>query len=82
MHILLVEDEPKSGDYLRRGLTESGFVVDWVRNGISANHVLASDTFDAMLLDIGLPQKDDFSVLKAMRQRQDATPAIVITARD
>lgn len=82
MRLLLAEDDMMLGESLVASLQAHGMVVDWVRDGNSAIHALSSDTFDAMLLDIGLPQKDGFSVLKAIRQRQDTTPVIVITARD
>lgn len=82
MRLLLAEDDVMLGESLVSSLQAHGLVVDWVRDGVSAVHALSDDTFDAVLLDIGLPQKDGFSVLKAMRQRQDATPVIVITARD
>lgn len=82
MRLLLAEDDIMLGESLVGALSTHGFVVDWVRDGISAIHALGDESFDAVLLDLGLPQKDGFSVLKAMRQRQDATPVIVITARD
>lgn len=82
MRLLLAEDDVMLGESLVSSLQAHDFIVDWVQDGVSAVHALSSDTFDAVLLDFGLPQKDGFSVLKAMRQRQDATPVIVITARD
>lgn len=82
MRLLLAEDDVMLGESLVGALQTQGFVVDWVRDGISAVHALSGESFDAVLLDLGLPQKDGFSVLKAMRQRQDATPVVVITARD
>lgn len=82
MRLLLAEDDVMLGESLVSALQAHDFVVDWVRDGISAVHAMSGDTFDAVLLDINLPQKDGFSVLKAIRQRQDATPVIVITARD
>jgi len=82
MRLLLAEDDVMLGESLVSALQAQGLVVDWVRDGISVIHAMGSETFDAVLLDIGLPQKDGFSVLKAIRQRQDSTPVIVITARD
>lgn len=82
MRLLLAEDDVMLGESLVSALQAQDFVVDWVRDGISAVHAMSGETFDAVLLDINLPQKDGFSVLKAIRQRQDATPVIVITARD
>jgi len=70
------------GDSLRTALRRQGFAADWVRDGRAADAVLASERFDAVLLDLGLPQRGGLEVLKALRARGDATPVIVLTARD
>mgnify|MGYP003694465233 CR=1 FL=1 len=70
------------GESLREALRQQGFAVDWVRDGRAADTVLASERFDAVLLDLGLPQRSGLDVLKALRARGDATPVIVLTARD
>ena len=82
MRLLLAEDDAMLGESLVGTLRAQGFTVDWVRDGLSTLRAMDGESFDAVLLDIGLPQKDGFSVLQAVRQRQDATPIVVITARD
>jgi DNA-binding response OmpR family regulator len=82
MRVLLVEDDEMVGDSLRAALRRRGFAVDWVRDGRVADEVLASERFDAVLLDLGLPQRGGLEVLKALRGRGDATPVVVLTARD
>ena len=70
------------GESLRAALRRHGLAVDWVRDGRAADAVLASERFDAVLLDLGLPHKSGLDVLKTVRARGDATPVIVLTARD
>ncbi len=82
MRVLLVEDDQMIGESLREALRRQGFAADWVRDGRAADAVLASERFDAVLLDLGLPQRSGLDVLKAARARGDATPVIVLTARD
>ncbi|MFJ3044805.1 heavy metal response regulator transcription factor [Herbaspirillum chlorophenolicum] len=81
MHILLIEDEPKSGDYLRRGLTESGFVVDWVQSGVDGLHNARTQEYQLVILDVMLPGMDGWEVLRALRRTHD-TPVLFLTARD
>jgi two-component system copper resistance phosphate regulon response regulator CusR len=81
MRILLVEDEPKAGDYLRRGLTESGFVVDWVQTGPDGLHHAATEQYDLIVLDVMLPGMDGWQVLQQLRKTRD-TPVLFLTARD
>jgi DNA-binding response OmpR family regulator len=82
MRVLLVEDDTMIGESLREALRRQGFAADWVRDGQAADAVLASERFDAVLLDLGLPRRSGLDVLKALRARGDATPVIVLTARD
>jgi DNA-binding response OmpR family regulator len=82
MRVLLVEDDRMVGESLREALRQQGLAVDWVRDGRAADTVLASERFDAVLLDLGLPQRSGLEVLKALRARGDATPVILLTARD
>ena len=82
MRCLLVEDDEMIGESLRAALRRHGFAADWVRDGRAADAVLASERFDAVLLDLGLPHKGGLEVLKSLRARGDATPVIVLTARD
>ncbi len=82
MRLLLVEDDRMIGESLRGALRGSGYAVDWVRDGRAAEATLASERFDLVLLDLGLPQRDGMEVLASLRARGDATPVIVLTARD
>src|SRR5512134_1155978 len=82
MRLLLVEDDRMIGESLRNALRQSGFAVDWVRDGRAAEATIASERFDLVLLDLGLPQLDGMAVLEGMRARGDRTPVIVLTARD
>ena len=92
MRLLLVEDDRMIGESLRSALRLEGHAVDWVRDAGAANATLASERFDLVLLDLGLPPgagpasnpplNDGIDVLRALRARRDATPVIVLTARD
>jgi len=82
MRILLAEDDAMLGDGLRAGLRQSGFQVDWVRDGMAAERELASGVYAAGVLDLGLPHKDGLDVLRDLRARKVATPILVLTARD
>jgi two-component system copper resistance phosphate regulon response regulator CusR len=81
MRILLIEDEPKLADYVRKGLTENGFVVDMAHDGIDGRHLALEGEYDLVLLDVMLPGIDGFSVLAALRQHKK-TPVLMLTARD
>jgi DNA-binding response OmpR family regulator len=82
MRVLLVEDDRMIGESIRAALKQDGSAVDWVRDGRSAESALATEQFDLVLLDLGLPQRDGLEILRAMRLRHDQTPVIVLTARD
>ena len=82
MRILLVEDDEMVGEALRAALRQQGLAADWVRDGETALAVTATEAFDAVLLDLGLPRRGGLEVLRAMRARGSATPVIVLTARD
>jgi DNA-binding response OmpR family regulator len=82
MRILLVEDDDMVGEALRAALRQQGLAADWVRDGETAIAVTATEAFDAVLLDMGLPRRSGLEVLRAMRARADTTPVIVLTARD
>lgn len=81
MKILIVEDEPKTADYLRKGLTEQGCVVDVAHDGIDGQHLAIEHDYDVIVLDAMLPGIDGFSVLRALREVKQ-TPVIMLTARD
>jgi DNA-binding response OmpR family regulator len=82
MRVLLVEDDGMIARGLQTALRQSNFAVDWVADGKSADAALQDSVFDVVLLDLGLPQLDGLDVLRAMRQRRNATPVIILTARD
>jgi two-component system response regulator QseB len=82
MRVLLVEDDGMIAEGLRTALRQSGFVVDWMRDGKAAAAALETSDFDLVLLDLGLPQRDGLGVLKDLRQRGNVTPVIILTARD
>ena len=82
MKILIVEDEPKTGDYLRQGLAEAGFVVDLARDGLDGLHLAQSGEYDLIVLDVMLPWLDGWGVLEALRRAGRETPVLFLTARD
>ncbi len=82
MRVLLVEDDRMIGESLREALRQHGMAADWVRDGRAAEAVLATERFDAVLLDLGLPERNGLQVLAGLRARGDNTPVIVVTARD
>ena len=81
MRLLVIEDEPKLADYLHRGLSENGYVVDVARDGIEGRRLATGGDYDLLLLDIMLPGVDGFGVLKALRAQAN-TPVLMLTARD
>jgi two-component system copper resistance phosphate regulon response regulator CusR len=81
MRLLVIEDEPKTRDYLKKGLEESGFTVDLARNGTDGLHMASTDDYDLLILDIMLPGIDGWAVLKELRLRKD-TPVLFLSARD
>lgn len=84
MRILIVEDEPKAGDYLLKGLTESGFVADLARDGIDGLAHARGQHYDLIVLDVMLPGVDGWQVLRELRRDKDNkdTPVLCLTARD
>jgi len=81
MRLLVIEDEPKLSDYLHKGLSENGYVVDRARDGIEGRRFATEGDYDLLLLDLMLPGIDGFGVLKAVRDRGN-TPVLMLTARD
>ncbi len=81
MRLLVIEDEPKLADYLHKGLSENGYVVDVASDGIRGRLLACEGEYDLVLLDLMLPGVDGFGVLKAMRERGQ-TPVLMLTARD
>ena len=82
MKILIVEDEPKTGDYLRQGLREAGFTVDLVQDGLDGLHLGIEGDQDLIILDVMLPRMDGWGVLQALTQAGIRTPVIFLTAKD
>lgn len=82
MKILIVEDELKTGDYLRQGLTEAGFTVDLTRDGADGLHQAISEDYDLMILDVMLPKLNGWQVLEMLRKADKETPVLFLTARD
>ncbi len=82
MKILIVEDEPRTGDYLRQGLAEAGFTADLVRNGPDGMHEGLVGDYDLIVLDVNLPGLDGWNVLKALRAAGREMPVLFLTARD
>lgn len=82
MRILLVEDDPTLRAQLRTGLHEAGYAVDEADNGRDAHFLGDTETFDAVVLDLGLPVLDGLSVLKRWRSSGRAVPVLILTARD
>ena len=82
MKILVVEDEPKSGDYLRQGLVEAGFVVDLARDGLDGLHLGETGDYALAILDVMLPRLDGWQVLAGLRRAGCEMPVLFLTARD
>lgn len=82
MRILLVEDDPDLAIWLSRSLTQRGSVVEWEEDGRLAELRIRMDRFDAIVLDLGLPSLDGASLLRRLRAADDATPTLIVTARD
>lgn len=81
MRILLVEDNEALADGLSSILRGSGYAVDVVSDGASANAVTATETFDLVILDLNLPEMNGLEVLRAMRSRQNKAAVLILTAR-
>ena len=82
MKILIVEDQAKTGDYLKQGLSEAGFVVDLARDGMDGLHLVLNEAYDLVILDVMLPTLDGWQVLEAMRRAGKDMPVLFLTARD
>ena len=82
MRLLLVEDDAMIGAAAQQGLRQEGHTVDWVRDGREAEVALIDRVHDVVLLDLGLPRRDDLSLLREWRARGADVPVVIITARD
>ena len=81
MRVLIVEDQPKTGDYLKKGLTEHGYAVEVARTGTDGLHLAIESDFDLILLDVMLPGLTGWQVLEKLREKKE-TPVLFLTARD
>jgi Response regulators consisting of a CheY-like receiver domain and a winged-helix DNA-binding domain len=82
MKILLVEDDPVLGEAVMLATRQAGFAVDWARDGVQADSALAGFSYDAMLLDLGLPRREGMAVLRSLRKGGSGMPVMILTARD
>jgi two-component system OmpR family response regulator/two-component system response regulator QseB len=82
MRLLLVEDDEILGDGLVAGLKMEGYAVDWLTSGKLADEALKLNSYELIVLDLGLPDMDGMAILRALRSRKDETPVMVLTARD
>ncbi|MGU3466501.1 response regulator transcription factor [Methylobacterium sp. C33D] len=82
MRVLIVEDEPRIAADIRQGLERAGYVADVVADGEAAWFRAETETYDAMVLDLGLPRLDGLGVLRRLRAADIALPVLILTARD
>ena len=82
MRILLVEDDLALGEGIRTALKPEGYTVDWLQDGVSALHALTHESFELVILDLGLPRMDGLQLLKHLRAAANPLPVLVLSARD
>ncbi|AKS05711.1 heavy metal response regulator transcription factor [Pseudomonas trivialis] len=82
MKLLIVEDQPKTGQYLRQGLAEAGFTTELVADGTSGQHLALTGDYDLLILDVMLPGRDGWQILQAVRSAGLEIPVLFLTARD
>ena len=82
MRLLLVEDDELLGDAVKTGLTQFGYIVDWLKDGEAARAALKSESFELIILDLGLPKLSGINLLQAIRHDGNSTPVIILTARE
>ncbi len=82
MRLLLVEDDIQLGDAIKAGLTQFGYTVDLLKDGDSAKLALSNESFDLVILDLGLPKLSGLKLLQSIRHTGNAVPVIILTARD
>lgn len=81
MRLLLVEDTVDLANWLQKALTQKGFAVDWVADGMAADHVLQSEDYAVVVLDVALPRLDGLTVLTRLRKRGQSVPVLLLTAQ-
>lgn len=82
MRILLVEDDKLLGDGIQAGLMQAGFAVDWVQDGALGAAALKTESYAAVVLDLGLPKVSGLDLLRRLRAEGNAVPVLILTARD
>lgn len=82
MRILLVEDDELLGDGVKSGLSQEGYTVDWLKDGVSAEHAISLESFDLIVLDLGLPKLSGLDLLDKIRKAGVVTPVLILTARE
>lgn len=82
MRILVIEDDSLLGDAIQAGLKQAGYVVDWMKDGMSADQALSTETYAAAVLDLGLPRMSGLDVLRRLRSRNTPIPVLILTAMD
>lgn len=82
MRLLLIEDDELLGDAVKTGLTQFGYVVDWLKDGETARAVVKTESFELIILDLGLPRLSGLGFLQAIRNSGNKTPVIILTARE
>lgn len=82
MRVLIVEDEKKIGEYVKKGLTENGFAVDLAGDGKTGAHLACGGDYSLVILDVMLPHQNGWSIIAQMRQQGKQTPVLFLTARD
>jgi len=82
LKLLVIEDEGKTGDYLRQGLMEAGFMVNLARTGLDGHHLAMTEPYDLIVLDVMLPDVDGWRIVRSLREAGKNTPVLFLTARD
>ena len=82
MRLLLVEDDELLGDAVKTGLTQFGYIVDWLKDGEVARGALKTELFELIILDLGLPKLSGLNLLQTIRHDGNTTPVIILTARE
>ena len=82
MRLLLVEDDELLGDAVKTGLSQLDYVVDWLKDGEAARSALKTESFELIILDLGLPKLSGLNLLQSLRSNGNTTPIIILTARE
>ncbi|MGE0402954.1 MAG: winged helix-turn-helix domain-containing protein [Kofleriaceae bacterium] len=82
MRLILIEDDDRIGEFVRKGLVQDGHVVDWAHTGFEGSELIGRGIYDAAIVDVMLPGKSGVDVIRDARRRKNRTPIIVVSARD